>query len=62
MYTRTICNVVINTHRKRVRLLEHHANSFPKNGCIYAFRIDILIIQFHFSCDSHAIHQIIHPV
>ena len=51
MGSRSICNVIINAHRKRIRLLEYHSHSFSQEIHIH-ISVNILSIQFNLTSDQ----------
>ena len=62
MQSWTIGNIVIDRHGERIGLLEYHTHLFTKQCGIHPLIVNVLSVQDHFSFDSAAIHQIIHPV
>ena len=61
MRPRTIGNVIINTHRKRVCLLKHHTHPFPQQVDVHR-TINIFVVQPNIPCNLTALHQIIHSI
>ena len=62
MDSRSISNIVIDAHRKRIGLLKYHAHSSPQLRHIDLRRIDITFIQIDTAIHSHTAYQIVHPV
>ena len=58
----TVCHVVIDRKRKRIRLLEHHADLFAQIDDIDVWRIDVLIFKSKASGNRHVLEQIVHAV
>ena len=59
--TRSVCNVVINTHRKRIRFLEHHSDAFSKDINVNIFK-QIFSVKKNFTFYAASFYKIIHPV
>ena len=62
MDTRSIRDIVINTHWKWIWLLEYHTDSFSKNRGIHPLTIDVLIVKLQLAGDSNIIDQVVHSI
>ena len=60
--TWTVGNIVINRHRERIRLLEHHADALTKCIDIDILLIDVLTIEEDLTVDTAALDQVVHAV
>ena len=62
MNPRTIGDIIINRHRKRIRTLEHHADPFAQMNDIHVRVENILAVQQYFAFDPDTFDQVVHPV
>ena len=61
MGSRTISDIIINTHRKWIRFLKHHSDPLTQQIDIH-IPIDILSIQSDISVNPASLNQIIHSI
>ena len=61
MYSRTLCDIVIDTHRKWIRLLKDHAHSFAENVRIH-FAVNVFAVQADVARDFATFHEIVHAI
>ena len=61
MGSRSVCDIIIHTHRERIRLLEYHADLLTKQIHIHIL-INIHTVQCYLSGNLTTFHQIVHPV
>ncbi len=54
-------NIIIDTHRKRIRFLEYHAHPLPQQVDIH-IPVDVFAIQAYLARDPASLYQIIHAV
>ena len=59
--TRSICNIVVDAHRKRIWFLKHHADALAQCIDIHSF-VYIFAIECYLTCDLTALDQIIHSI
>ena len=55
-------DVLVNAHRKRIRLLKHHAHPLAKLDHIDGRVIDRIAVEPHIALDAHAAQQIVQPI
>ena len=61
MSSRSVRNVIVNTHRERIRLLEYHADTAAQQIDVTVL-IDIPTIEHDVARDTAVFHQIVHAV
>lgn len=61
MRARSVGDVVVHAHRKRVRLLEHHADTFSQKVHVHAV-VDVLAVQFYCAGNPAALNEVVHTV
>ena len=62
MRPRAVCDVVIDAHRERIRLLKDHADPTAQHADIHVLRVDILAVQPNVAGDLAVLDQIVHSV
>ena len=60
--TQPVHHVLVNGLRKRVGLLEHHADPATQLGDVLAFGVDVVAIELDLALYTAAVHQIVHAV
>ena len=55
-------HIIVYAHRKRIRLLEYHADLPPQLAYLYLRRMDILPQVAYTTCNAHALYQVVHTV
>ena len=58
---RSVCDIVVNAHRERIRLLEYHADTPAQQIHVHA-AVDVFPVEQHLSCDLTSLYQIVHAV
>ena len=61
MRARSVCDIVVNAHRERIRLLEYHADTPAQQIHVHA-AVDVFPVEQHLSCDLTSLYQIVHAV
>ena len=61
MGPRTVCDVVVNAHRERIRLLEYHSDALSQHIYIHAFEY-ILSVKKDLSVDAASLDKVVHTV
>ena len=62
MNLRTVCDILENGKRKRIRSLEDHSDLFPQSLNISVSAVDRLPVEQHLSRKAHARNGIVHTV
>ena len=57
----SVSNVIVNAHRKRIRILEHHTDPLAQMIHIH-ITVNVFVAKKNRSLNLTALHQIIHPV
>ena len=55
-------HIIVYAHRKRIRLLEYHADLPPQLAYLYLRRMDILPQVAYTTCNAHALYKVVHAV
>ena len=61
MRSRSVSNIIINTHREWIWFLEYHSDSFSQDIYVHSFK-NILSVQKDFAVNPASFYQIIHTV
>ena len=61
MCSRSESNIIIHTHRKRIRLLKNHAHTFTQQINI-VIGINVIIVQQNPACNTAAFDKIVHSI
>ena len=61
MRSRSKRNIIVNAHRKRIRLLKYHSDTLSQKINVHPFK-NILSVQRNFAFYTAALYKIIHSV
>ena len=56
------CNIVVHAHRKRVRFLEHHANTLAKQVDVDFLAVEFFPIELDRTLNSTAFNCVVHAI